>query len=520
MAKTENRWQLLLVADDGRIVPFKRIKGIALTLAVLLVLLGLLCAGLGWQWTAEKVRHRKTKNLLADANRQLNQYKSEVELITAELVLAEVRMEEAGLPVTKRRERVSRQVSLKQPDTTATAEETENAPEQKMAPESDSARESEKEDSTPPRETAKPAEADVSEAAPTVEKEKKKPAAVALGELTVNHDTRKKILMARFRVNNNAPGSSKVAGKCVVVLKNDSLKPDSWLALPKVTLVDGVPDGKSGRAFRISRFVDMELMAPAETDPSVFDTARVYVFDSSEDPIIEKDYPITLPPSVSAVEAESAKPSADQPAEETVAADAPKKATVAVADLELTHDAGNKTLMARFRVKNTGERSSPVAGRCVVVLKTGREDQGSWLTMPRVKMVDGQPEGNRGQAFRISRFRDMEIKARGVADPSEYESATVYVFDTSQNMLLEETIPVSLPAPPAERAAPAPATDSQEKPAGETVILESAGQPETAGTAPGSDAAAPESPAAAPVEDPSLTDGAAPDAREDGRSRF
>jgi len=520
MAKTENRWQLLLVADDGRIVPFKRIKGIALTLAVLLVLLGLLCAGLGWQWTAEKVRHRKTKDLLADANRQLNHYKSEVELITAELVLAEVRMEEAGLPVTKRRERTPKPSTLKQPELAVSEDAAEQPPEEKPAPESILARESEKEASTAPREIVKPVEADSSGAEPADAKEKEKPAAVVLDELIVKHDTQKKILMVRFRVNNNAPGHSKVAGKCVVVLKNNSLEPDSWLALPKVTLVDGVPDGKNGRAFRISRFVDMELMAPAETDPSVFDTARVYVFDSSKDPIIEKDYPITIPPSVSAAKPEPATPSADQPAEKADAAAAPKKVTVTVADLVLTHDAGNNTLIARFRVKNTGEHSSPVAGRCVVLLKTGQEDQGSWLTMPQVKMVDGQPEGNRGQAFRISRFRDMEIKARGVADPSVYESATVYVFDTSGNTLLEETIPVSLPAPPAERAAPAPATDSQEKPAGETVTPESAGQPETTGTASGSDTVAPESSAAAPVEDPSLTDGAAPAAREDGRSRF
>ena len=60
MAKPEKRWQLLLVADDGRIIPFKRIKGIAVTLAILLVILGLVCAGLGWQLTAEKVRHRRT----------------------------------------------------------------------------------------------------------------------------------------------------------------------------------------------------------------------------------------------------------------------------------------------------------------------------------------------------------------------------------------------------------------------------------------------------------------------------
>jgi len=502
MAKPENRWQLLLVADDGRIVPFKRIKGIALTLAVLLVLLGLLCAGIGWQWTAEKVRHRKTKDLLADANRQLNHYKSEVELITAELVLAEVRMEEAGLPVTKRHHRTSQPPSMKQPNIAASEGAAEQLPEEKSTPVAApaQARESEKEPAKSSQEVAEIAEADPSGAAPTDEREKEKPAAVALGDLTVKHDTKKKVLMARFRVNNNAPGSSKVSGKCVVVLKNDNLAPDSWMTLPKVTLVDGVPDGKNGRAFRISRFIDLELMAPAETDPSVFDTARVYVFGSSGDAIVEKDFPITLPPPVSTTESEAEKPSTDQ-----VSREAPEKASVAVDDPVLTHDAGSETLTARFRVKNLGDRSAPVAGRCVIVLKADRGDPGSWLTMPQVKMVDGRPEGNRGQAFQISRFRDMEIKARGVADPSVYESATVYVFDTSGNALLEKTIPISLPAPPTEIKAPKPATESQPEAAGEPSDSESAVEP---------------APAAAPSEDPSLTDAAAPAAKEDTRSRF
>ena len=44
MTRPEKRWQLLLMADDGRIIPFKRIKGIAVTLVILLVLLGLVCA--------------------------------------------------------------------------------------------------------------------------------------------------------------------------------------------------------------------------------------------------------------------------------------------------------------------------------------------------------------------------------------------------------------------------------------------------------------------------------------------
>ena len=92
MATSEKRWQLLLVADDGRIIPFKRIKGLVVTLAILLVALGLICAGLGWQLTAEKVRHGRTQDQLADANHQLDRYKSENELITAELVLGSMIM--------------------------------------------------------------------------------------------------------------------------------------------------------------------------------------------------------------------------------------------------------------------------------------------------------------------------------------------------------------------------------------------------------------------------------------------
>ena len=67
MAPPEKRWQLLLVADDGRIIPFKRIKGIAVTLLGLLVVLALACAGLGWLWTVERVRHRGALDRLVEA---------------------------------------------------------------------------------------------------------------------------------------------------------------------------------------------------------------------------------------------------------------------------------------------------------------------------------------------------------------------------------------------------------------------------------------------------------------------
>ncbi|MCB2147407.1 MAG: hypothetical protein KQI81_13105 [Deltaproteobacteria bacterium] len=297
MAKPEKRWQLLLVADDGRIIPFKRIKGIAVTLAILLVVLGLACAGLGWQLTAEKVRHRRALSQLADANRQVARYKSEHELITAELVLAEARMEKAGLQVPRRQERIAQQPPVKtapakpdaEPKKDGVAKETEPAatasPAAEIQPAVPSA-------ATPPDSAAEEA---VPEAAPAEVTAEPEQPAVAIDDLEIKHDAEKRILVARFRVKNTGPRSSPVAGRCVVVLKNDQTGPGKWLAMPEVTLVNGRPDGERGQAFKISRFRDMEIKAMGQTDPSSFKTATVYVFDTDGTKTLEKDFPIDLP---------------------------------------------------------------------------------------------------------------------------------------------------------------------------------------------------------------------------------
>ena len=542
MVKPEKRWQLLLVADDGRIIPFKRIKGIVVTLAVLMVLLGLVCAGLGWQLTAEKVRHRQTRDRLADASRQLDHYKSEVELITTELVLAQVRMEKAGLPVTRRHERAAQQIPLEQTEaeSESDANPEESEPQASPAAESETVGAVSQDDSSGAVSQAIPE--DDARTADTEKPAAEKPAVVTLDDLVVEHDTEKKVLMARFRVKNNAPQSGKVSGKCVVVLQNQNLDARSWMPLPKVALVDGVPDGKNGRAFSISRFVDLEIMAPVEADPSVFDVARVYVFEPSGSAILQKDFPIQLPAPLAPVEPEPqvAAASTAPPSPEPADADEAEKPTVALSDLAMTFDAAAKVLLAQFKVSNSGSRSEPVAGRCVVVLKDGQDDPKTWLAMPQVRLVNGEPEGTRGQAFQISRFRSMEIKARGVDDPSVFKTAVVYVFDTSGNKLLEESFSIDLPAPaveeksaPVQQVTPA-VSDIREAPADSSSTPASAQEPPVVKEAPDvMDQAQPEpNPAAGertdtppaetagPSEDPSLTEGVGPKSREDTRSRF
>ncbi len=317
MARPEKRWQLLLVADDGRIIPFKRIKGIAVTLVILLVILALVCAGLAWQLTAEKVRHRRTFGQLTDANRQVAHYKSEHELISAELVLAEARMDKAGLPVPRRKALGGQKAPVKtvdaQPLPEPKGDDGNQASQPIAAAKPPTVNRSSAPAAPPPASQTKAA---VPEAAPPKAPTKPKPPAVAMDDLEIKHDPAKKILRARFRVKNTGPRSSPVAGRCVVVLKNEAKEPAAWLAMPSVTLVNGIPDGTRGQAFKISRYRDMEIKVMGQADPSAFKSATVYVFDSSGAKILEKAFSIDLP--------------APKPAPQPIAPPAVQPATVPV----------------------------------------------------------------------------------------------------------------------------------------------------------------------------------------------
>lgn len=305
MAKPEKRWQLLLVADDGRIIPFRRIRGVAVTLVALLVVLGLVCAGLGWQLAAEKIRHRKALDQFAEARRQAGHYKSEHELIAAELVLAEARMEKAGLPVPRRPELVPRQPPVKtvdaEPAGDRKADDGKREPDPAVTATAEKAAVHKSSGKPSPPPAADPAPQAVPEAAPVPAPAKKAALAkkagpgVALGDLTVKHDAKRGIFTARFRVKNTGPRSSPVAGRCVVVLKSNGKASAKWLSMPEGTLVNGQPDGKGGQAFRISRYRDMNIRVGGQKDPSPFTTATVYVFDTSGAGILEKEFPIDLP---------------------------------------------------------------------------------------------------------------------------------------------------------------------------------------------------------------------------------
>ncbi len=84
-----------MMADDGRVIPFRHVKGFATILLVLIAILFLASAVLGWQLVIEKKRHRRTLAQLVAANRHVAHYKSELESDVTALELAQAGIEEA-----------------------------------------------------------------------------------------------------------------------------------------------------------------------------------------------------------------------------------------------------------------------------------------------------------------------------------------------------------------------------------------------------------------------------------------
>jgi hypothetical protein len=62
-------------------------------------------------------------------------------------------------------------------------------------------------------------------------------------------------------------------------------------------LVDGRPTGKQrGHSFGINYFKTMRLSTRAPKSPEKFETATVFVFTRQGDLLLEKQYPVKLPP--------------------------------------------------------------------------------------------------------------------------------------------------------------------------------------------------------------------------------
>jgi hypothetical protein len=123
--------------------------------------------------------------------------------------------------------------------------------------------------------------------------------------------------------------------------------------------------------------------------------------------------------------------------------------SVAVENFSIGYEPDSDNLNAQFKIKNTSPESQPISGHTVVVLKGDDLPTNEWLVMPAVAMVGDTPSGKQGKTFMIRRFRTMKFSFKTPENFEEFQTAVVYVFLRSGELLLEEDFAVTLPAPPA-----------------------------------------------------------------------
>lgn len=136
------------------------------------------------------------------------------------------------------------------------------------------------------------------------------------------------------------------------------------------------------------------------------------------------------------------------PAATPVVVDKPeeKKAPqVDVEGLKLAYLADTENIEARFVIKNTGQGSA--GGRAVVVLQTEEGRSQLRFAVPSVPLRDGQPVGNRGRRFSISRFMTLTLQRKFAEPGTQFVRASVYAYTLEGKKLLEKTfdVPLSIP---------------------------------------------------------------------------
>ena len=147
--------------------------------------------------------------------------------------------------------------------------------------------------------------------------------------------------------------------------------------------------------------------------------------------------------------------------------------SVAVENFTVSRESGNENLNAQFKIKNTSKGTNPprADGRIVVVLKGEDLRTDQWLVMPAVGLVGEKPSGKRGKIFSIQRFRTMNFTSKAPHHSHQFETAAVYVFTKSGELLLEQDFSIKLPPVPVRSAV----TPSDQKASSETITNRKSG---------------------------------------------
>lgn len=281
-----------MVGDHGQIIPFRRIKGIAIALITVATLAILAAVGLGLWGGWLRVQNAALVSELDASREAVRSLKDEKDLLMARVVILET---QAGKPVPAKTSVGPAESGAKDAAKTAAA---------KMAGAKTTSGERAPSTSTaaPPAKTKaavtpiKPVPSPAKKAAEATSPKKPATSAplVAVSGFIADHSARRDTLSASFKIQNTGARGRKVSGRCVLVMKNEVQSDTKWVAVPHVSLISGRPNGKQGRAFRIANFMTLKMQTRELPANFAFDTGTLYVFDQGGKQILEKEVSVQL----------------------------------------------------------------------------------------------------------------------------------------------------------------------------------------------------------------------------------
>ncbi|MBW2567835.1 MAG: hypothetical protein JRD93_00445 [Deltaproteobacteria bacterium] len=134
-----------------------------------------------------------------------------------------------------------------------------------------------------------------------------------------------------------------------------------------------------------------------------------------------------------------------QPKEKTDSARSASLPVVSIEDFVILFEPDSSILRVQFKIINTSSDSQPVSGHAFVILKNDDINDSSHLIFPSVTMVSGKPSlYKNGQYFSIYRFKTVRFKAQNDTNPKRFSNASILVYNTEGDLLLEKKYPVKI----------------------------------------------------------------------------
>ncbi len=118
---------------------------------------------------------------------------------------------------------------------------------------------------------------------------------------------------------------------------------------------------------------------------------------------------------------------------------------VAVDDFfSIVEPQGNR-LRVKYKIRNIDPNSNPISGRTFLILKPIEKGPDNWMILPEVALESGKPaQFKNGKSFSITRFKTMRFKAPYQNGQDPYAMATILVYGTNGELLLEKTFSLKL----------------------------------------------------------------------------